>query len=102
MENYGLITYSEEYFIYDPAADTAVRQLNATEMIAHELSHQWFGNLVTHKWWSQLWVREIGYLFKRFTIHINHINCKFFSFSSSSKNSCRRVSLVFLPVLQLI
>lgn len=58
MENWGMVTYPIENFIYDSAVDTDERKMNATELIAHELTHQWFGNLVTPKWWSQLWLSE--------------------------------------------
>lgn len=58
MENWGLVTYPKEHMIYDPNMDTDERRLNVTEIVAHELSHQWYGNLATHKWWSQLWLTE--------------------------------------------
>lgn len=58
MENWGLVTFTKVDFIFNPAVDTYVRQLNLTDMVAHELSHQWFGNIVTTKWWSQLWLNE--------------------------------------------
>ncbi|MCB9839886.1 M1 family metallopeptidase [Candidatus Nomurabacteria bacterium] len=58
MENWGLITYREVCLIVDQAtASTAVQEFAAT-VIAHELSHQWFGNLVTMKWWDDLWLNE--------------------------------------------
>lgn len=58
MENWGLVTYREAYLLLDPdntALDT--KQLVAT-VIAHELAHQWFGDLVTMKWWDDLWLNE--------------------------------------------
>lgn len=58
MENWGLVTYPKEHLIYDPAADTDERLHEVTNLVAHEFSHQWFGNLVTPKWWSQLWLSE--------------------------------------------
>lgn len=58
MENWGLVTYPNERLIFDPAADVPMRQLNVSNVIAHEFSHQWFGNLVTPKWWSYLWLSE--------------------------------------------
>lgn len=58
MENWGLITYRETALIADPHTSTVDgRRLIAT-VIAHELSHQWFGNLVTMKWWDNLWLNE--------------------------------------------
>lgn len=58
MENWGLVTYREAYLLLDPA-NTALdmKQLVAT-VIAHELAHQWFGDLVTMKWWDDLWLNE--------------------------------------------
>lgn len=58
MENWGLITYRESALLYDPSQTTEnAKRLTAT-VIAHELSHQWFGNLVTMKWWNDLWLNE--------------------------------------------
>lgn len=58
MENWGLVTYREAYLLLDPdntSLDT--KQLVAT-VIAHELAHQWFGDLVTMRWWDDLWLNE--------------------------------------------
>jgi aminopeptidase N len=58
MENWGLITYREIALLSDPATSSiSTRQYIAT-VIAHELAHQWFGNLVTMKWWNNLWLNE--------------------------------------------
>ncbi len=58
MENWGLVTYREPFILADPAsAGQSTRELIAT-VICHELSHQWFGNLVTMKWWDDLWLNE--------------------------------------------
>ncbi|HUS26458.1 MAG TPA: M1 family metallopeptidase [Nevskiaceae bacterium] len=58
MENWGLITYRETCLIADPqTASQSSRELIAT-VILHELSHQWFGNLVTMRWWDDLWLNE--------------------------------------------
>ncbi|AVK99550.1 M1 family metallopeptidase [Pediococcus inopinatus] len=58
MENWGLVTYREAYLVLDPD-NTALemKQLVAT-VVAHELAHQWFGDLVTMKWWDDLWLNE--------------------------------------------
>ncbi|CAG0922160.1 unnamed protein product, partial [Notodromas monacha] len=60
MENWGMITYREEYLLYDPTGRTTSASLlqRIIYIIAHELSHQWFGNLVTPKWWTDLWLNE--------------------------------------------
>nr|WP_281166086.1 M1 family metallopeptidase [Liquorilactobacillus sicerae] len=58
MENWGLVTYREAYLLLDPD-NTSLRtkQVVAT-VITHELAHQWFGDLVTMKWWDDLWLNE--------------------------------------------
>lgn len=57
MENWGLITYRESCLLADENTSISSRQLIAM-VIAHETSHQWFGNLVTMKWWDDLWLNE--------------------------------------------
>ncbi|MFS9438239.1 M1 family metallopeptidase [Streptococcus sobrinus] len=57
MENWGLVTYREIYLIVDENSTAETRQQVAL-VIAHELAHQWFGNLVTMKWWDDLWLNE--------------------------------------------
>lgn len=58
MENWGLITYREIALIADPQTATISMKQYVAQVIAHELSHQWFGNLVTMKWWNNLWLNE--------------------------------------------
>lgn len=58
MENWGLVTYRESAIMIDvTTADLAIKQRVAM-VIAHELAHQWFGNLVTMTWWCDLWLNE--------------------------------------------
>lgn len=57
MENWGLVTYREEGLLIDKHSAFSTKQTVAT-YITHELSHQWFGNLVTMKWWDDLWLNE--------------------------------------------
>lgn len=57
MENWGLVTYREVYLVVDENSTFASRQQVAL-VIAHELAHQWFGNLVTMRWWDDLWLNE--------------------------------------------
>lgn len=57
MENWGLITYRSKYILCDETTSLGAKtQLAYT--ICHELAHQWFGNLVTMSWWSELWLNE--------------------------------------------
>ncbi|MBJ8325585.1 M1 family metallopeptidase [Streptococcus pacificus] len=57
MENWGLITYREVLLLVDENSTVSSRQQVAL-VIAHEVAHQWFGNLVTMKWWDDLWLNE--------------------------------------------
>ena len=57
MENWGLVTYRESMFLADQNATIDTKKCVALT-VAHELSHQWFGNLVTMKWWDDLWLNE--------------------------------------------
>uniref|UniRef100_A0A4W6EIP2 Aminopeptidase n=1 Tax=Lates calcarifer TaxID=8187 RepID=A0A4W6EIP2_LATCA len=58
MENWGLSTYREAGLLFDPDRSSASDKLGITKVIAHELAHQWFGNLVTMEWWNDLWLNE--------------------------------------------
>ncbi|XP_010196291.2 endoplasmic reticulum aminopeptidase 1 [Colius striatus] len=58
MENWGLTTYRESALLWDPEKSSASSKLWITTIIAHELAHQWFGNLVTMEWWNDLWLNE--------------------------------------------
>jgi puromycin-sensitive aminopeptidase len=58
MENWGLVTYRETALLVDPAHSSAPAKQRVAEVIAHELAHQWFGNLVTMGWWTDLWLNE--------------------------------------------
>ncbi len=57
MENWGAITFRETALLADSNASISTKQRIA-EVIAHELTHQWFGDLVTMKWWDDLWLNE--------------------------------------------
>ena len=57
MENPGLITFRDEALLLAPQASTSARR-RVAGIVAHELAHQWFGNLVTMKWWNDLWLNE--------------------------------------------
>ncbi len=57
MENWGLVTYRETALFATDDSSAAARQ-RVAYVVAHELAHQWFGNLVTMAWWSDLWLNE--------------------------------------------
>uniref|UniRef100_A0A4W5MKR3 Aminopeptidase n=1 Tax=Hucho hucho TaxID=62062 RepID=A0A4W5MKR3_9TELE len=58
MENWGLITYRETALLYDPNMSSNSNKERIATIIAHELAHMWFGNLVTLRWWNDLWLNE--------------------------------------------
>ncbi|KAB7504680.1 Aminopeptidase N [Armadillidium nasatum] len=58
MENWGLITYRETALLYDSLHSKALDKQRIGSTIAHELAHMWFGDLVSPKWWSELWLNE--------------------------------------------
>jgi aminopeptidase N len=58
MENWGSIFYFEPYIIVDPAFSTERDRQGVYEIVLHEVAHQWFGNLVTMRWWDDLWLNE--------------------------------------------
>ena len=51
--NLGLITYRETALLHNPKTDSASRRVYVATVVAHELAHQWFGDLVTMKWWDE-------------------------------------------------
>ncbi|XP_013907456.1 PREDICTED: glutamyl aminopeptidase [Thamnophis sirtalis] len=58
MENWGLITYRETNLLYDSQESAASNKQRVAAVVAHELVHQWFGNIVTMDWWDDLWLNE--------------------------------------------
>ncbi|KAI9290700.1 hypothetical protein K502DRAFT_326607 [Neoconidiobolus thromboides FSU 785] len=58
MENWGLVTYRTVLLLFDEATTSNSTKQRIASVVAHELAHQWFGNLVTMEWWSDLWLNE--------------------------------------------
>ena len=58
MENWGAITFRETILLYDSKTSSTRTKQFIAEVISHEIAHQWFGNLVTMKWWNDLWLNE--------------------------------------------
>ncbi|CAF1627157.1 unnamed protein product, partial [Adineta ricciae] len=58
MENYGLLIYNEVGLFFDEKTVPASLKQSITTLIAHEVAHQWFGNLVSPSWWGDLWLKE--------------------------------------------
>ncbi len=58
MENWGALTFREAELICDPKKTASATLQRIAEIVAHELAHQWFGDLVTMKWWDDIWLNE--------------------------------------------
>ncbi|XP_011687663.1 PREDICTED: endoplasmic reticulum aminopeptidase 1-like isoform X2 [Wasmannia auropunctata] len=72
MENWGLITIRESFLMFDPQETPTKIEEYIAVIMAHELAHQWFGNLVTMKWWNDLWLNEGAATFFEYK-GVNHI-----------------------------
>lgn len=73
MENWGCISYMETLLLYDPATSAQSTKENVFNVIAHEVAHQWFGNIVTMGWWDNLWLNEAfaSWIDTKSTDHLN-------------------------------
>ena len=58
MENWGLITLEKSILVNDPENISSFRFADNASTVTHEVSHQWFGNIVTMDWWDDLWLNE--------------------------------------------
>ncbi|CAG4917210.1 unnamed protein product [Colias eurytheme] len=72
MENWGLVTFRETTLLFDEVEGVPGEKRGVAIDVAHELAHQWFGNLVTMQWWTDLWLNE-GFATYVEYIGVNHI-----------------------------
>ncbi|KAK2911698.1 hypothetical protein Q8A67_003831 [Cirrhinus molitorella] len=103
MENWGLITFRETTLLVGSNSSSIDKQL-VTSVIAHELAHQWFGNLVTMRWWNDLWLNEgfatymqymsIETVFADLDIDTEFLNVRFKALGKDALNSSHPVSTV--------
>ncbi|XP_043095047.1 leucyl-cystinyl aminopeptidase isoform X2 [Puntigrus tetrazona] len=103
MENWGLITFRETTLLVGTNSSPIDKQL-VTSVIAHELAHQWFGNLVTMRWWNDLWLNEgfatymqymsIQNVFPGLDIDTEFLNVRFKALAKDALNSSHPVSTV--------
>ncbi|CAF3448231.1 unnamed protein product [Rotaria socialis] len=79
MENWGLITYRETALLYNNVTGNLADKRRVGEVVAHELAHQWFGDIVTPQWWNDIWLNE-GFASWVEVLGLNHSNPEFHSF----------------------
>lgn len=97
MENWGLITYRETALLYDKDSSTTQSRHRVASVIAHELAHQWFGNLVTMKWWTDLWLNE-GFATYMAALAVDHLYPEWNSLEESIVDGA--VSVFYIDALK--
>src|SRR5580704_11712392 len=101
MENAGLITYGETLLLSKPGDDTIHRQRECAIVTAHEMAHQWFGDLVTTAWWDDIWLNEafaswmenkiVGEWKPDWHIDVTMVNDRLYAMKVDSLVSTRRI-----------
>ncbi|XP_069748295.1 leucyl-cystinyl aminopeptidase isoform X2 [Narcine bancroftii] len=102
MENWGLITFREVALLYKEDTASIMDKQIITIVIAHELAHQWFGNLVTMEWWNDLWLNEgfatfmeyfsLEKVFPELQVGDHFLNSRFRAMEKDSMNSSHPLS----------
>jgi aminopeptidase N len=92
MENWGAILYNDAAFLYNPATSSQRTKEVVFEVVAHEIAHQWFGDLVTMAWWDNLWLNE-GFASWMGTKATDHFNPEWQSWLRASEGKEWAMSL---------
>nr|XP_025147986.1 leucyl-cystinyl aminopeptidase isoform X3 [Bubalus bubalis] len=102
MENWGLLTFREETLLYDANTSSVADRKLVTKIIAHELAHQWFGNLVTMQWWNDVWLNEgfatfmeyfsLEKIFGELSSYEDFLDARFKTMKKDSLNSSHPIS----------
>lgn len=89
MENAGVVTFNDLYIFKEKVSTE--RKLNFANTISHELAHHWFGNLVTMKWWDDLWLNEsFADFISHFCLEKIKNNCKTIDYQSAMASFLQR------------
>ena len=89
MENAGVVTFNDLYIFKEKVSTE--RKLNFANTISHELAHHWFGNLVTMKWWDDLWLNEsFADFISHFCLEKIKNNCKTINYESAMASFLQR------------
>nr|CAD7588111.1 unnamed protein product [Timema genevievae] len=90
LENWGLISFGEKYLLYQPGVSSSNSQQKIATILGHELAHNWFGNLVTMRWWDDIWLNE-GFATYFSTLAVNHVRPEWDIHSLYAVNSFLKV-----------
>jgi aminopeptidase N len=99
MENWGLVTYRTTAVLFDEEKSDARSKNRVAYIVAHELAHQWFGNLVTMDWWNELWLNE-GFATWVGWLAVDHLHPEWKVWSQFVVRRMSRGTLPLLPCLQ--
>ncbi|KAM4707148.1 LOW QUALITY PROTEIN: leucyl-cystinyl aminopeptidase [Discoglossus pictus] len=102
MENWGLMTFRESTLLYNENSSSVMDKQSITTVIAHELAHQWFGNLVTMQWWNDIWLNEgfatymeyfsLSSIFPELFADDNFLNMRFITMQKDSLNTSHPIT----------
>ncbi|CAF0817363.1 unnamed protein product [Adineta steineri] len=93
MENWGLITYRETALLHNNETGNLATKLRVGEVVSHEVAHQWFGNIVTPKWWNDIWLNE-GFASWVEILGLNNVNPEFQALSIFVTTTVQRALLM--------